>query len=740
MAGRSETNEELLIEIDGLNRENESLKTIYEKYNTFRNRQIFWFYIAIVTILLIANLGAIIDIFLHPGIAYFDTEHIIVGVSSAAVAGIILLLFLTYLAHLEKAITIINQTKEKLKDSEEHYQTLFEKANDGILYISTNANIIEVNESFAVMHGYTLDEIQKITLQDLDTPETAALITERIASILSGETPKFEVEHFHKDGHIFPLEVSANLVTIGNKKIIQSFHRDISERKLSERIIKETSEKWQATFDAIEDVIFLMDVDGKILQVNEASLTFLGKTKQDIVGRNCDEVMCYYDCHNTNCPVLKLKQSRQRETMILPFRDRYLKVIVDPVLNERNEVIGIVHIMTDITEKKNAEILLRQSEEDYRRLFEEHSAIQIRVDLMNGDIADANFAAANYFGWSREELRKMNITQVKCFPPEVIQNEIEKANKGEKIRFEFQAGLRDGSIRDVQVLSNSITAMNGKIYLHSIILDITDRKLAEQEINIKNAQLEKANAEKDKFFGIIAHDLRSPFTGLLGLSKVMASEINELTMEDIAKYCESIHKSAVKLNKLVENLLEWALLQKNKITYSPKELYLFEVVLESADAVKQIAQQKNITIHHTIPSDMKIFADEKMINSVLRNFLSNAVKFTRTGGEVFVKAREIENAMVEVEVTDTGVGMSPYIVANLFRLGENVSSTGTGGEPGTGLGLLLCKEFISKHGGTIRVESNEEKFDFHGLPQSLPETIQGKSGSTFFFNLPVSNR
>jgi len=250
-----------------------------------------------------------------------------------------------------------------------------------------------------------------------------------------------------------------------------------------------------------------------------------------------------------------------------------------------------------------------------------------------------------------------------------------------------------------------------------ISMDITELKRKEEKIITTNKELEKLNSEKDKLFSIIAHDLRSPFHGLLGLTELMAKDSHEMSFEEITNYSGSLHEMVVNLYSLLENLLEWAQFQKGSLAFMPKALNLSDIFSQCIDSTKQRAIQKEIIILNEIPETLKIYADEKMINSVLRNLLSNSVKFTRKNGIVVGKAREIEEGMVEISVTDSGVGIPRNTMAKLFKLGEKVGSKGTANELSTGLGLVLCKEFVEKHGGRIWVESKES------------------IGSTFFFTV-----
>ncbi|MBI5726987.1 MAG: HAMP domain-containing histidine kinase [Ignavibacteriales bacterium] len=265
--------------------------------------------------------------------------------------------------------------------------------------------------------------------------------------------------------------------------------------------------------------------------------------------------------------------------------------------------------------------------------------------------------------------------------------------------------------------------------LFCLDIDISERKRAEEEITIANQKLEKLISEKDKLFSIIAHDLRSPFHGLIGLTEILSTEHNLLSSVELEKYSKAVHTSVLNLYRLLENLLEWSQLQKGSIGYTPAAINLAGIFTQSVDAVKQSALQKAIVIKNEIPKYIMVYADEKMINSVLRNLLSNAVKFTERHGTVIANAEMAATGMIQINITDNGIGIPKNSIGKLFQLGERVSTRGTENEPSTGLGLILCKEFIEKHGGRIWAESTEKTVD---EPHS--------GGSTFCFTLAAAQK
>lgn len=240
------------------------------------------------------------------------------------------------------------------------------------------------------------------------------------------------------------------------------------------------------------------------------------------------------------------------------------------------------------------------------------------------------------------------------------------------------------------------------------------------EIELKNNTLEELNATKDKFFSIIAHDLKNSFNGILGASKLLVSSPGKFNHEETMDYVDMIHTSSQNAYKLLENLLEWSMSQTGRIDYKPQEIELKKIVTENANIWGDQARAKNISIGSDIPGRIIVFADKNMLNTILRNLVTNAIKFTPRGGTITITAA-LKNNEVEIAVCDTGIGMNESTKNKLFRINEKTSIPGTEQEPGTGLGLILCKEFVEKHDGKIWVESELGK------------------GSEFKFALPLKH-
>ncbi|MGE5353026.1 MAG: ATP-binding protein [Acidobacteriota bacterium] len=224
------------------------------------------------------------------------------------------------------------------------------------------------------------------------------------------------------------------------------------------------------------------------------------------------------------------------------------------------------------------------------------------------------------------------------------------------------------------------------------------------ELAALNRNLEEVNASKDKFFSILAHDLRSPFSALLGFTEYLSHNIDELSKDEIKDFSYRVHTSLKRIYRLVDNLLQWSTLQSGRMKFSPVNFCLNILIKEVLDIYQVNAARKRINLNFEYDSDYDVFADKNMTDTVVRNLLSNALKFTHPDGRVTIRVHDDSEAVI-VSVSDTGTGMSKEDMERLFRIEESVAKPGTDKEKGTGLGLILVKDFVERNGGKIWVES-----------------------------------
>lgn len=271
----------------------------------------------------------------------------------------------------------------------------------------------------------------------------------------------------------------------------------------------------------------------------------------------------------------------------------------------------------------------------------------------------------------------------------------------------------------LQELNYELNQQNEEIQAQSDELQMLNTELQERSDRIEKQrdQLKELNATKDRFFSIIAHDLKTPFQSLIGLSDLLSTDYDSLSLEEIKEMNTTINKSAVSGFVLLENLLEWARSQTQNIKYNPQVIDVRELISHNFSILKGPAANKNIELRSEVEEESCVFADYNMVNTVFRNLISNAIKFTPENGRISVSVQK-SKTHVSFFVKDNGVGMEKEDIDKLFRLDVKHTTMGTDNEKGTGLGLLLCKDFIGTNKGTIRVESKP------GV------------GSTFIFTLP----
>ena len=268
-------------------------------------------------------------------------------------------------------------------------------------------------------------------------------------------------------------------------------------------------------------------------------------------------------------------------------------------------------------------------------------------------------------------------------------------------------------------------------------------KVAHDQLNSQNLELQELNATKDKFFSIISHDLKGPLNSLTSFSSLLINHTESLSKEEIKMFASDFDKSLKNLFALLENLLEWSRSQTGNIEFIPEPFDLAAMLEENKELLKAQAQNKNITLMNESLEKVLINAHKNSINTVVRNLISNAIKFTPEGGKITLKTSR-QNGEAVTSITDTGVGMGQNVIDKLFRIDSKHSTKGTANEKGTGLGLILCKEFVEKNGGRIWVTSKEGEgsvfyFSLNPKPHGLryPERSSLRTCQIFLFRTVI---
>lgn len=372
-------------------------------------------------------------------------------------------------------------------------------------------------------------------------------------------------------------------------------------------------------------------------------------------------------------------------------------------------IIRSIGMVQDITERVEKEKKIIDYSEQLRKLqvAVEQSPVTIAITNADGILEYVNPAFSRITGYSSGEAIGMNPRVLKSdkTPPDTFNDLWKTITSGNTWTGEFINKKKNGELYFEEAIISPVKDSGNKITnFIAVKTDITLRKQQEEQIRKTTEQLKELNATKDKFFSIIAHDLKNPFQTILGFSDMLLQNFGKYDPEKIHRYVTNIHNASHNTFKLLENLLDWSRSQRGAIPFSPKQIPVspvFEEISRLFDG-KTLAKKIKLTCH--CGKEIEAKADLDMLKTILRNLVSNAIKFTKPEGSVSVRAVKKE-PYLEISVTDTGIGMSEATKDNLFQIATSISTPGTGNEEGTGLGLLLCKEFIDRHGGEIHVSS-----------------------------------
>jgi len=335
----------------------------------------------------------------------------------------------------------------------------------------------------------------------------------------------------------------------------------------------------------------------------------------------------------------------------------------------------------------------------------------IFIEDLNGNILETNNEAINVYGFSREELVNKSIMLVVPDKNHKKMDEFIKLCVEGKLVRDVESIRRKKNGIEIPVLmtlSLLTDEKNKPFAIASIASDITKQKNIEKELTKSKAAAERMNATKDKFFKIISHDLRSPFNSIIGFSDLLNNQYDSFEDLERKEFIQKINESSLYAFGLLENLLNWARTQTDEIRINKENLNLRNLVNTSIYPYLSNVGSKNISIINNIEPQMMILIDKNTALTFIRNIVSNAIKFTNKGGSITIDSY-LNEASIDLHITDTGVGMSPEVLSTLFQIEKNVSTKGTNDEKGTGLGLLLCKEFVEMNGGSISAKSEVNK-------------------------------
>ena len=620
----------------------------------------------------------------------------------------------------ETEISELRHEEEKIRKSEEKFRIAY-MTNPDLININrlSDGMYISINDGFTRILGYTEEDAIGRTSLDMNiwvNPEERINLVNTLMA--KGEIKNFETKFLSKDGNIVNGIMSSSLIDLDGVPHILSIIKDITIHKRAEEALAKEQFLISALMNNLSDYVYFKDRDSRFIRINKSlALSFglddpalaEGKTDFDFFTR--EHAQQAFEDEQTIIRTGQLLNIEEKETH--PNRpDTWVSTIKLPLTDNNGNIIGTFGISRDVTKRKQAEDELTQEQYLMRTLmdnlpdhiyFKDHESHFLRI----------NKALAQFLGLN-DPVQAIKKTDFDFFTGEHAQQAYEDEQKiirtGQLLSTEEKETNYDRPDTWVSTIKLPLSDKDGNIIgTFGISRDITKNKLAEEEIKLKNELLQIVNSEKDKFFSILAHDLRGPLSAFVAATQIIAEEIQTMGFEEIKKITLSMKTSATNIYSLLENLLEWSQLRRGVMDFIPEKINLKKKIEECIAVLSESARKKGIEILISIPEVIDVLADSHMFDTVIRNLISNAIKFTPVGGKVTLTAGYIEDHTIEIKISDSGIGMTPELKDKLFLLNEKTSRKGTEGEPSTGLGLLLCKEFIEKHNGKIWVESEAGK-------------------------------
>ena len=649
-----------------------------------------------------------------------------------------------FMTHLEKLYTKQKLTSKEQRElegilhsekakalREQRFRLLAENTSDLITLHNPSGTIKYISPAIKKITGYTPDEYKQFTVLENVCAEDVKHVKSNLAKLGSGRNEvTYEYRILNKNQKAVWVETKTKVLRNENKKVLYwiSSTRDISDRKKAEEKLRESEEQFRTSVENMLDPFFIFsairDVNGEIVDfknkyVNKAGCEFHQMTKKEQAGKRMLEL---FPENKSNglfekyCKVVETEAPYIDNAITSKIRsgEKYIEKVYDIRASKLKD--GIVISCRDITQQKHIE---REKKKVEKAIS---SAIYgFAMADSEGYINYVNDTFLHMWGYSDpvEVLGKHATDFWK--DPYAAQKIIYQLDRNDGAYEELHAKKKDGTEFPVLIVANTFENEDKENPgLMASFVDITERKEAEQILRENEQKLKEKNIAKDKFLSIIAHDLKNPFNSIIGFSDLLLKNLEkDESQTNNRQYAEIIYSEAKHTLDLLDNLLNWSRSQEGRLHYYPERVDIRKLIMYTIKLLKYAANQKQIIINYQLDVNLKITADKNMLSTVIRNLVSNAIKFTKEGGKIEVIAIK-ENKEIKISVSDTGTGIKKKDIDKLFRIEEDFRTKGTKKEGGTGLGLLLCKEFVEKHGGQIWAESTYGK------------------GSTFTFTIPVT--
>lgn len=595
---------------------------------------------------------------------------------------------------------------------------------EGIIYrLVTDKNgfrkFTYLSGSFQKIYGYTPEEgiaDPQIVFGSVLRKDIQILLDAEAASKKDLSTFRCEVRMVNPDGTIRVSRFISTPTIMEDGSISwDGLELDITDLKKAQTDLQQNKFLLESITEGLPDSIFAKDLNGCYLFANSALAKRANRNPQELLGKNTTDVFLLDDANKTmekDFEIMKSGKTQTFEEELTVGSEKYVFLTTKGAIKDnQSKIVGLFGIARDITERKKAEEALRVSQEKFVFAFDSSPNAILIQDEQSGRYLAANASSTTIFGYNHEEFLGKTSIELNLYKDFVSREKILEILKQEEYIENMEVIGLHKSGTDLHLLLTLVRRyIDNKPFLYVNLQDVTERKQVELE-------LQKLNLDKDRFISILGHDLRGPVNSILGLLDIVNANFKDMSIEEIKEIISLVYQSITNTSKLLDDVLLWATAKSGIMEFNPQIINFAIDCYDIINLLQFTATAKKIEIELICETSVEVYADKNMLDAILRNLISNALKFTHEGGKIKVLAEKNSDTIV-ISIVDNGVGIDAKDVGKIFNKLQLFTSIGTNEEKGTGFGLKLCQEFVEKHGGKIWVESEV------GV------------GSTFHFSLP----
>lgn len=566
-----------------------------------------------------------------------------------------------------------------------------------------DGHYLACNRLFQQFMGRREDEVVGRTAADLTSPELAELYDSQTAEVWTERRPlSHDGSVVRADGAVRQMRFHRSILHSDNGETVGiiGVMEDVTEERQATSALAESEARFARLAELTSEGVVL-HAYGAILDVNEALTRMTGWSRDQLVGQHYSVLLSPAAHDAARMHVEQRSTESYRADMLRTDGTVFPCEIRGRALAVQDQDIRVTTV-TDISDRLAAEQAMRERELLYRQMFENNRVVKLLIDPSSGQIVDANPAAAQFYGWSIEQLRLMNITQINALPPERVKAEMEMARSEARTFFRFRHHTARDGIRQVEVFSGPCT-FHGRALLHSIIVDVTERELAVAELRRKSEALELSNADLQQFAYVASHDLQEPLRSVVSYLQLLERRFRNHIDAEADEFIGFAVDGAKRMSALIQDLLVYSRVDGQGRELEPVEcddvmasaLANLHFLLEATEARVEVGP---------LP---RVLGDAPQLSSVLQNLVGNAIKYRHRDRNPLIRihAEPGESGDWVFTVSDNGIGIAPEYHDRIFKIFQRLHTQAE--YPGTGIGLALVRRIISRHGGRIWIEPGE---------------------------------